>query len=275
MLKSVARLASLVACAATCFAPGAIAQDTFAKVKERGTIVVGVKNDYKPWGFLEPSGKIVGMEIDLVDDIAGRLGVKAELVPVTSANRMEFLNQGRIDLIVATMGDNPARREVIGMIEPPYYAGGSNVLAHRSAGLTEWADLKDRRVCAVEGAYFNRRVTKLYAPELITFPAVPEAMNALRGGNCIAFLFDATLIESTLAEGSPEWQDFEMPLVTEDPQAWAIGIRKDDLSSPFGEFLRKLSEDWHASGTLLALEEKWGIKSSPFLQELHDKYKTQ
>src|SRR3954463_6434107 len=87
----------------------AAAQDTLAKIKQRGTVVVGVKNDYKPWGFLDPSGKIVGMEIDLVDEIASKLGVKAELIPVTAANRMEFLNQGRIDLVIATMGDTEAR----------------------------------------------------------------------------------------------------------------------------------------------------------------------
>src|SRR5260370_5536345 len=93
------------------------AEDTLEKIKQYGTIVVGVKNDYKPWGFVDPSGKIVGMEIDLAEDVAKRLGVKLELIPVTGANRMEFLNQGRIDLILATMGDTPERRKVVGMIE--------------------------------------------------------------------------------------------------------------------------------------------------------------
>src|SRR5579862_1468094 len=101
----------------------AMADDTLAKVKASGTIAVGVKNDYKPWGFLNPSGQIVGMEIDLVDDVAKKLGVKAELLPVTAANRMEFLAQGRIDMVIATMGDTPPRRKVVGMIEPNYYAG--------------------------------------------------------------------------------------------------------------------------------------------------------
>lgn len=272
MFGSLLRAAAAIAVALG-VAGAAHAQDTLDKIKQRGTIVVGVKNDYKPWGYLDPSGKIVGMEIDLAQDIADRLGVKLEMIPVIAANRMEFLNQGRIDLILATMGDTPDRRKVVGMIEPNYYAGGTNVLAPKSANLKKWQDLKGRKVCAVQGAYYNRRVTQLYSPDLVVYAAVPEALNALQGGNCIAFLFDNTLIESTLAGGDPKWKDYEMPLPSEDPQAWAIGVRLADLNGPFGEFLKKVNAEWHKSGKLLELEKKWGIKENPYLREMHEKMK--
>jgi polar amino acid transport system substrate-binding protein len=273
MLGRLTRTALVGALLIGSMAAAARADDTLDKIKQRGTIVVGVKNDYKPWGFVDPSGKIVGMEIDLANDIAKRLGVKLEMIPVTGANRMEFLSQGRIDLILATMGDTPERRKVVGMIEPNYYAGATNVLAPKSAQLKQWADLKGRKVCAVQGAYYNRRVSQLYAPEMVVFPAVPEALNALQGGNCVAFLFDDTLIVSTLSAGDPKWQNYEMPLASEDPQAWAMGVKLEDLDGPFGTFLKKASVEWHKAGTLVELERKWGIKPSPFLQEMHDKYK--
>ncbi|MEO8133397.1 MAG: transporter substrate-binding domain-containing protein [Betaproteobacteria bacterium] len=249
------------------------AQGTIDKIKQRGKLIVGVKPDYKPWGFLETSGKIVGFEIDLANDIAKRLGTPIELVPVSGANRMEFLNQGRIDMILATMGDNADRRKIVGMIQPNYYAGATNVLARKSAKLKKWTDLKGEKVCATQGAYFNKRVTELYAPSLVVFPALPEAMNALNNGNCVAFLFDDTLIMSTLSAGDPKWADYEMPLISEDPQPWAIGVRLDDLDSPFGKLIQDASLDWHKKGTLQALEQKWQMKPSPFLKEMHDKYK--
>src|SRR6185436_14037751 len=90
----------LVAAAASALvmAGSALAQsDTLASVKQKGKIVVGVKADYKPFGYTDPSGKIVGLEVDLAQDVAKRLGVQIELVPVIAANRMEFLKQGRID----------------------------------------------------------------------------------------------------------------------------------------------------------------------------------
>jgi polar amino acid transport system substrate-binding protein len=251
----------------------AAAQDTIAQIKQKGTIVVGIKNDYKPWGFLDPSGKIVGLEIDLVEDVAKKLGVKVELLPVTAANRMEFLQQGRLDMVIATMGDTEARRKIVGMIEPNYYAGATNVLAPKSANLKNWADLRGRKVCAVQGAYYNRRVSSVYAPDLVVFPAVPDALNALQGGNCIAFLFDDTLIVSTLSAGDPKWANYEMPLASEDPQLWAIGVRLGDLDAPFGKLLKEMSIDWHKSGRLLELERKWGIKQSPYLIEQNLKLK--
>ena len=76
MKRAITMLAGLAALAA---ALPAAAQDTVAKVKQAGVIVVGVKQDYKPWGYLDPTGKIVGIEIDLAKDVAQQLGVKAEL----------------------------------------------------------------------------------------------------------------------------------------------------------------------------------------------------
>jgi polar amino acid transport system substrate-binding protein len=265
--------AGLAALAATAVAAGPAAAQTLDRIKQRGTIVVGVKNDYKPWGFLDPTGKIVGMEIDLAEDVAKRLGVKLEMVPVVASNRMEFLQQGRIDLIIATLGDTAPRRQVIGMVEPNYYAGGTNVLAPKSAGLKEWSQLKDRKVCAIQGAYYNRRVTQLYGTDLVAFTGIPEALNALQQGNCIAFVFDNTLIDSTLASGDPKWAAYEMPLITEDEQAWAIAVPLPELNGLYGEFMKKVSVDWHKTGMIVGLEKKWGIKASPFVQEMHQKHK--
>ena len=57
----------------------ASAQDTIAKIKQRGVLVVGSKSDYKPFGFRDPSGAIVGMEPDMAQDVAKKLGVKLQL----------------------------------------------------------------------------------------------------------------------------------------------------------------------------------------------------
>ena len=78
------------------------------------------KADYKPWGFRDSSGKLVGMEVDMAKDVAKALGVKLKLVPVQSSNRMQFLQQGKIDLMIATMSDRSDRRKLVGIAEPNY-----------------------------------------------------------------------------------------------------------------------------------------------------------
>ena len=103
--------------------------DTLASIKQKGKLVVGVKADYKPFGYTDPSGKIAGFEVDLAEAIAKKLGVPVELVPVVAANRMEFVKQGRTDLMIATMSYKPDRAEVVAIPEPFYYASAATIIA--------------------------------------------------------------------------------------------------------------------------------------------------
>src|ERR1700748_1143651 len=109
-------------------------------IKQRGTLNVGVKADYKPFGFRDPTGNIVGIEPDLAADVAKRLGVKLELVSVAASNRIEFLQQGKIDLLIATMSDRPERRKVVQVIEPLYYSDYVNILINKKAVIKDWAE---------------------------------------------------------------------------------------------------------------------------------------
>src|SRR6478752_1900469 len=140
-------------------AMGVAAQaDVLDDIKKRGTLIVGVKADYKPFGFREPSGGIIGLEPDLAADVAKKLGVKLELVPVVSANRMEFLNQGKIDLMIATMSDKPERRKIVQVIEPLYYSDAVNVLLKKGSPIKKWEDLKDKKLCGTTSAFYNKDV---------------------------------------------------------------------------------------------------------------------
>ena len=99
------------------FAGSAAVAGTLENVKARGKLVVGVKNDYVPYGFLRRQGRdIVGFEVSLAKYVAKELlgsEDKIELVPVVASNRIEFLTAGRIDAIFATLGVTAERAKVI------------------------------------------------------------------------------------------------------------------------------------------------------------------
>lgn len=160
--------------------------DVLADVKKKGVLVVGTKADYRPFGYLDPSGKIIGFEPDLAADVAKRLGVKLELVPVVASNRIQFLQQGKIDLMLATMSDTPERRKIIDIVDPSYYGSGTNVLAPRSAGLKGWDSLKGKKVCLIQGSFYNKELQEKYGIEGVAFPGTAEAYAALKNGNCVA-----------------------------------------------------------------------------------------
>ena len=176
---SLRHFAAVAMAAAITLPLSALAQNVLDNVKKRGTLIVGVKADYKPYGFRDPSGKIVGIEPDLAADVAKRLGVKLELVPVVSSNRMQFLDQGKIDLMIATMNDKPDRRKVVLIVDPNYYASSANILAPKSAGLKEWTQLKGKKVCMIQGAWYNKQLQQDYGMEAVAFKGTSEALTAL------------------------------------------------------------------------------------------------
>lgn len=249
-------------------AQAACSNDTIKKVLDRGKLVVGIKADYKPWGFRDSSGNIVGMEADMARDVAETLGVDLELVPVQSSNRMQFLQQGKIDLMIATMSDRTDRRKVVGVPEPPYYTSGTNVLAKKGA-VDEWSDLRGKPVCGKQGAFYNKIVAQRYGADVVAFVGNAEAKQALKDGRCIAWVYDDSSIMADLASG--DWNDYEMPLPTEDDNPWGLAVPLEERDCLFGNFMSGMIYNWHVSGRLMELEKKWGIQPTAYLKNMKNK----
>lgn len=243
--------------------------DTLGDIKQKGVLVVGTKADYRPFGFLDPSGKIVGLEPELAADIARRLGVKLELVPVVASNRIQFLQQGKIDLMIATTSDTPDRRKIVDFVDPNYYGSGTNVLASKSANLKSWADLKGKKVCLIQGAFYNKELQEKYGVEGVAFPGTAEAYGALRNGNCVAFAYDDTAIVGEMLK--PEWSGYDMPLDSILFVPWGIAVKKGEKS--LVDAVSQATIDWHKTGFLQQLEKKWAIKPTKFAEEMNAKYK--
>ncbi len=278
MLKSVlmAGAASLVvlASAATAIADGHSKQctnDVWKKVMAAGKVVVGVKADYKPWGFRDSSGKIVGMEIDIAQAAADAMGVELEVVAVQSSNRMQFLEQGKINMMIATMSDRPDRRKIVGITQPNYYTSGTNIMAPKALGFKKWDDLKGKPVCGKQGAFYNKVVTERYGVKVVAFTGNAEAKQALRDKKCVAWVYDDSSIGSDLSSGN--FDDFEMPLNSEDDNPWGLAVPLAEKNCVFGNFMSGLTFNMHQSGKMIELEKKWGIKATKYLVDQNASFK--
>lgn len=242
--------------------------DVLDDIKARGKLIVGVKADYKPYGFRDTSGNIVGIEPELAQDVADRLGVKLELVPVVASNRMEFLKQGKIDLMIATMTDRPDRARMVFIVQPNYYSSGTNVLAPKTASLKEWGDLRGKPVCGIQGAFYNKKTAQEFGAEIVAFKGTAEGLNALKQGRCIGFVYDDSFIVAKLQE--PEWGDYEMPLPTMDDAPWGLAVKHGEYC--FYGMMSEMIMKWHADGRIIELEKKYGITPTPFAVKMHEKY---
>jgi polar amino acid transport system substrate-binding protein len=241
--------------------------DALAMVKQRGTLRVGVKTDYPPFGFRSPSGEIVGIEPDLAATVAKSLGVKLELVPVTAMNRIQLLEQGKIDLIIATMNDTMVRRYAVEIVKPYYYAAGYNVMVPKALNLKSWAELKGKTVCGIQGAYYNYEAGTDFGLQVVAFAGPTKALEALKQDRCAGFLFDDVAIEGQMLE--PEWSGYDMPLKSQEVQPWGIAMRKDQPE--WAAYISAMVKKWEQDGTIVNLETKYHFTHSTFAEDAHEK----
>ncbi len=271
---SVAAVAGFAAATTSATYAGTL-EDVFA----RGKLVVGVKADYAPWGMRDASGKVVGMEHDMIADFAKRLSKQAgktigvEKVVVVASNRMQFLEQGKIDMFIATMSNKKGRRKVVGIVQPDYYSSGVAILAHKDSGISSWATVKGKKICGIQGAWYNKDHGLKNGAEIIAFKGVSEVEKAILDGRCVGWLYDDSAFIPRKINAPEKWKDYSIatPVVANVP--WGAAVRLQDRQAPMGKALSEAIIAWHKSGLLIELEKKWGVPATSWLADMHEKCK--
>lgn len=267
-----AALAALACLMAAMVAPTAMAQqppDLLDQIKARGKLIVGVKKDVLLWGFLNPqTNRIEGLEPDLAKNLADRLGVQLELVGLITAERIEAISSRRVDVMIATLSDTEERRKLMTLVQPHYYSSGVNILARKTEGFKNWADLRNRRVCGRRGAFYNRPIAVEYGADIVALYGNELAKAALRDGRCSAYLFDDTSISALLTDAA--WgAQYEMPLTTINSVPWSVALHKSEGGGALEALVSAAIVDWHRSGLLVKLEKKWSILDSEFVKKMN------
>lgn len=244
------------------------AEGRLKEILDRGSVRVGVQGAFKPWSFPAPDGSLQGIEVDLGKSVAEALGVRFEPVVVTSANRMQMLQQGKIDLILGGMYDTAERRKIIGIVEPAYWTSGPSLLAKKGA-IKDWKDIANKPVCGKQGNYYNKQIETELKAKLTAFAGNTEGKEALRAGKCIAWVYDDVSIMADLE--SPEWKDYEMPVPVLYNNPWAAAVPIEEINKGWGAFMTGMAYRWQTEGKLIELEKKWGTKPSAWFVDQQKK----
>lgn len=162
-------------------------------IKKLGVLRVGTKCDYPPEGFIDEKGKPQGVEVNMARQIAKYIfgdPSKIKISCVTTANRIPSLMGGKIDLIIATMGINKKRKEVIDFTEP-YAWNASSVLVLKGSDIQKLSDLKGRTVVMVKGAWQIPWIEKnIPEAKLLKLDRVSDALQALSQKRADAYAHD-------------------------------------------------------------------------------------
>lgn len=217
---------------------------TMARIAEEGTITIGTKFDQPLFGLQGPDGVPVGFDVEIGKLIADALGVEAEFVEAQSAQRETLIENGSVDIVVATYTINDTRKEVVDFAGPYYIAGQSLMVLQDNTDINGPDDLAGKRVCSADGSTPAQNIADNYPEaELITYGAYTDCLDPLLSGQVDAVTTDNVILAGYVDE-SPD--DFKLvgDLFTEEP--YGIGLKKGD--DEFRDFINDVLEESYENG---------------------------
>jgi polar amino acid transport system substrate-binding protein len=242
----------LLTLAAGLFTLGAQAQGALDAIHKSKTIKIAIPTDYPPYGFVGPDMKPQGLDVAVAELIAARLGVKAELVPVTSANRIPYLQTRKADLVISTLGKNPEREKVINFSAAyaPFYQA---VFAAKSLPIKSWADLAGKSVAVTRGAMEDQELAKV-APASLEFKRFEDnnATIAAFAAGQTQLLATSAAVAGNLMQRNPGLNT-EYKLLKDSPCFVGVAKGEDALLAKVNEIIAAAK----AAGELEALSKKW------------------
>ena len=136
------------------------AQSALDNIQKSRQIKIAIPTDFPPYGFVGIDLQPQGLDIDMANYIGAKMGVKVELVVVTSANRIAYLQTKKADLVISTLGKNPEREKVIDFTSAysPFFQA---VYAPKSLAIKSMDDLKGKSVAVTRGAIEDQELSKV------------------------------------------------------------------------------------------------------------------
>ena len=236
----------------------ALAGDTLADVKKSGVLVAGVKDSLPPFGSVDPdTKKFVGYDIDFIKYIATKLGVKVEYKPVSSANRMPMLMEGRIDLIAATMTKNPERAKQIDF-SYTYFLTGQKFLTKKGT-VKSLKDLEGQKIGTTKGSTSEQNVAQAVPSAIVlSLDDYPQGILALQQGKVAAVTTDESILSGQLGmlerkratKGKYEIPDLQISM-----EPYGLGMRKGDTN--FVKFVNDTILEMEKNGEAGKIFTKW------------------
>ncbi|MEZ2218646.1 transporter substrate-binding domain-containing protein [Rhizobium sp. RCC_161_2] len=257
------------------FSTIAHADATLDRIKGRGSLTVGVILSGAPFGYIDPAGQEQkGYNIDIAMALADKLGVKLETVTVTPPNRVQFLQQGKVDILIANMQYTEERAKILDYVPTPYDRSGGAAVGRKDSGLKDWSDLKGKAVCVSQGSNYTQPLIEQYGAEVKALPSQPESLLALQGGNCVAAVHVGATVGLLLQDRPEEWKDYTILFPTElVPSDSVIWLRKGETDT--SNALDKVIRELHANGKLLEYAKANRLLNTSYLEEEHKKLESE
>lgn len=246
-------IASLIAGAALIAMAPAKADDSLSAVIGKKSIAIGIPTDFAPYGFMGTDLKPQGLDVAVAQMIADKLGVKADLVPVSTPNRIPYLQTKKIDLIVSALGKNAERAKVIDftIAYAPFYQA---VFGPKAMSIKSFADLGGKTIAVTRGTIQDDVLQQVAPPTLKIqrFEDDNSTVAAFVSQQTQLLATGAAVAAAAIAKNPKVEAEYKL-LLKDSPNF--IGVRKGEnaLLEKVNEILRKAKAD----GTLNGYAQRW------------------
>lgn len=229
------------------------AQGVLDKINQTKTVKIAVPTDYPPYGFVGLDLKPQGLDVAMAELIAKQLGAKLEMVPVTSANRIPYLQTKQVDLVISTLGKNPERLKVIDFTHAysPFFQA---VYASKSLQVKSFDDLAGKTIAVAKGAMEEQELAKV-GPASMQFKRYED-----QAASTAAFVAGQTQVIATsvsnaglMMQKNPQLNAEYKLLIKDSPNFVGVAKGEDALRSKVNDIILAAKKD----GTLDAMSKKW------------------
>jgi glutamate transport system substrate-binding protein len=238
---------------------------TMARLQQAGKVRVGTKFDQPLFGQKNLEGNLEGFDVEIAKIIAGELGIQPsgiEWVESVSANREPFIQQDKVDFVVATYTINDKRKQVVDFAGP-YYVAGQDIMVKKGnpLGIKGPDDLAAKKVCSVTGSTPAENIRTNYPDAKLTeFDVYSKCAEALKNDQVEAVTTDNVILLGLISQ-DPEAFELVGKKFTEEP--YGIGVKKGDTQfrNFINDVLEKAVQDgrwkqaWDATAGKVATEE--------------------
>ncbi|UPR46425.1 transporter substrate-binding domain-containing protein [Vibrio cyclitrophicus] len=228
-------------------------------IKQQGVLKVAVPQDFPPFGSVGLDLKPQGYDIDMAQYLADELGVKLDLVPVTSANRIPYLQTRKVDLVISSLGKNAERERAIDFTAPyaPFFLG---VFGQSSEDVASAEDLKGKTVGVTRGSVEDIELSKLVTSDTVLkrYEDNNATLSAYLSGQT-SIIATGNLVVAEIANRHPSRAP-EVKFMLQNSPCY-IGVMKGDteLQDAINELISKAKTD----GKLEKISQKWLRASFP------------
>jgi len=227
---------------------------TFDKMKSRGKVLIGVKEDQPGLGYKDATtGKYSGFDIEIAKLIAAKLGFGEDKVgfqTIASAGREQGIVNGTVDYYVGTYTINAKRKEQISFAGPYFVAGQDLLVRKDETAITSKDTLKGKKVCSVTGSTPIQRIRDQGLTEpgnIVEFQGYSQCVDKLLIKEVDAVTTDDAILKGYAAQDPDKLKVIGQPFSSE---PYGVGLPKDDkaLRDKVNDILQKSIDDgtWQA-----------------------------